>query len=94
MRLPNQSEIKTRLGCSEFFCSPYNPPKKMKTEAIVRLMAGAMILISLALFHWHHSNWIWLTAFIGFALFQSAITGICPSAIVIRKLRGETATGS
>ncbi|MSU71394.1 MAG: DUF2892 domain-containing protein [Opitutus sp.] len=58
----------------------------MKTEAIVRLMAGAMILISLALSHWHHSNWIWLTAFIGFALY--------PSAIVIRKLRGETATGS
>ncbi len=65
----------------------------MKTESIVRMMAGAMILISLALSHWHNPNWIWLTAFVGFALFQSSITGFCPSEIVLRKLRGESAAG-
>jgi hypothetical protein len=64
----------------------------MKTESIVRMMVGTMVLISLALSHWHNPNWIWLTAFIGFNLVQSSITGFCPSEIIIRKLRGETAT--
>lgn len=63
----------------------------MKTESIVRLMVGVMVLSSLALSHWHNPNWIWLTAFVGFALLQSSVTGFCPSEIVVRKLRGETA---
>ena len=66
----------------------------MKTESIIRMMVGTMILGSLALAHWHNHNWIWLTAFVGFNMLQSSITGFCPSEIVIRKLRGETATGA
>ena len=66
----------------------------MKTESIVRMMAGTMILSTLALSRWHNPNWIWLTAFVGFALLQSSVTGFCPSEYLVRKLRGETATAS
>jgi hypothetical protein len=66
-------------------------PKKMKTESIVRLIVGTMILSTLALARYHNPNWIWLTAFVGFNVLQSSLTGFCPSEIVIRKLRGETA---
>ena len=64
----------------------------MKTESIVRLIVGTLILSSLALAHWHNPNWIWLTAFVGANLLQSSLTGFCPSEFVIRKLRGETTT--
>jgi hypothetical protein len=66
----------------------------MKTESIVRMMAGTMVLSSLALYHWHNPNWIWLTAFVGFNLLQSSFTGFCPAEIIVRKLRGETVTGA
>jgi len=56
------------------------------------MMVGTMILISLALCHWHNPNWIWLTAFIGFNLVQSSFTGLCPTEMIVRRLRGETAT--
>ena len=45
-----------------------------------------MVLGSLALAHFHSSNWLYLTAFVGLNLFQSAFTGFCPAAIVLRKL--------
>jgi hypothetical protein len=66
----------------------------MKTESIVRMMAGTMILGSLALYHWHHPYWIWLTVFVGFNLLQSSVTGFCLAEIIVRKLRGETAPGA
>jgi hypothetical protein len=65
----------------------------MKTESIIRMRVGTMILIGLAVSPWHHPNWIWLTAFVGFNRLQSSITGFCPSEIVLRKLRGETVAG-
>jgi len=48
------------------------------TERIVRIVAGSMVLISVALSHFHSSNWLWLTAFVGFNLLQSSITRFCP----------------
>lgn len=63
----------------------------MKTESIVRMMVGTMILSSLALYHWHNPNWIWMTTFVGANLLQSSFTGFCPTEIIVRKLRGETA---
>lgn len=63
----------------------------MKTESIVRIIVGIVVLTSLALHQWHNPNWIWVTAFVGFALFQSGFTGFCPTEIVVRKLRGEPA---
>ena len=58
----------------------------MNIDRYVMAFAGAMVLASLALGLWVHPNWFWLTAFVGFNLFQSAFTGFCPAAKVMRKL--------
>ena len=58
----------------------------MKMETIIRRFAGTFILASLALAHYHHRNWLWFTAFVGFNLIQSSFTGFCPLEIILRKL--------
>ena len=52
----------------------------------VLAFAGAMILVSLALSQVHHLAWLWLTAFVGANLLQSAFTGFCPLAIFLKRL--------
>ncbi|MCL1059322.1 DUF2892 domain-containing protein [Shewanella sp. Choline-02u-19] len=58
----------------------------MSTERAIMAFAGVMILLSLALTLWVNHNFVWLTAFVGANLLQSAYTGFCPAAIVLRKL--------
>lgn len=58
----------------------------MTIERILRGMAGFVVLVSLALAHYHSSNWLWLTAFAGFNLLQSAFTDWCPAMTILRKL--------
>lgn len=58
----------------------------MSIDRIVFAVAGAFILISLALSQYHSVNWLWFTAFVGANLFQSAFTGFCPMAILLKKL--------
>ncbi|AGG87338.1 MULTISPECIES: YgaP family membrane protein [Rhodanobacter] len=58
----------------------------MTIENAVRAFAGAVILISLGLAHFVSPGWLWLTAFVGLNLFQSAFSGFCPLATVLRKL--------
>lgn len=58
----------------------------MSIDRAVLAMAGTMILLSLALAHFLSPQWLWLTAFVGANLLQSAFTGFCPAAIVFRKL--------
>ncbi|MFT5788462.1 MAG: hypothetical protein ACI8SJ_000565 [Shewanella sp.] len=58
----------------------------MSTERAVMAFAGMMILLSLALTMLVNHNFVWLTAFVGANLTQSAYTGFCPAAIVLRKL--------
>ncbi|MDF1584194.1 MAG: DUF2892 domain-containing protein [Methyloprofundus sp.] len=58
----------------------------MSIDRIVFAVAGAFILISLALSQYHSINWLWFTAFVGANLFQSAFTGFCPMAIILKKL--------
>ena len=58
----------------------------MTIDRIVLAVAGFMILLSLALAHYHNPNWLWLTAFVGLNLFQSAFTGWCPLAIILKKI--------
>jgi hypothetical protein len=57
----------------------------MKIQLIVRRFAGAFILASLLLAHYHSQNWLWFTAFVGFNLLQSSFTNFCPLEIVLRK---------
>lgn len=58
----------------------------MPIDRVVLAFAGAVILLSLALTHYHDANWMWLTAFVGANLFQSAFTGFCPLAIILKRL--------
>ncbi len=58
----------------------------MTVEAGLRCMAGFMILLTLLLSHFHHPNWLWLNAFVGLNLLQSAFTGWCPAMVILRKL--------
>lgn len=57
----------------------------MTIDRIVFAMAGSFILISLLLAHFHSQNWLWFTAFVGANLFQSAFTGFCPLALILKK---------
>ncbi len=52
----------------------------------VQAWGGFVVLVGLALAHWVHPGWVWLSAFAGFMLLQSAFTGLCPVTAVFRKL--------
>jgi hypothetical protein len=56
----------------------------MSIDRAVLAFAGAMILLSLALSQTHHPAWLWLTAFVGANLLQSAFTGFCPLARILK----------
>jgi disulfide bond formation protein DsbB len=56
----------------------------MTVERAVRLLAGVIILISLALAVYISHYWLWLTAFVGLNLFQSALTNWCPAMTIFR----------
>ncbi|MHB1937164.1 MAG: YgaP family membrane protein [Acidobacteriaceae bacterium] len=58
----------------------------MTIERAVRLLAGTMILISLALTVWVSHYWLLLTLFVGLNLFQSALTNWCPAEYILRAL--------
>lgn len=56
----------------------------MTVERIIRIVAGAMVLASLALGLIHSQWWFLLTGFVGFNLFQSGLTNICPLEWILR----------
>ena len=58
----------------------------MTIDRAVLAVAGSFILISLVLAHLHSENWLWFTAFVGANLLQSAFTGFCPMAMILKKL--------
>lgn len=63
----------------------------MSIERIVLAFAGFMIMLSLALGMtaspiFHHEYWLYFTAFVGVNLFQSAFTGFCPLASILKML--------
>ena len=56
----------------------------MTIDRLVILIASAFILISLLLYQLHSVYWLWFTAFVAANLFQSAITGFCPLANILK----------
>lgn len=54
-------------------------------ERTLRLIAGLVVTISLALGYWVSPWWFLLTAFAGFNLTQSAFSNWCPVIPVLRK---------
>lgn len=58
----------------------------MNVERYLRLIAGAFVLLTLALGYWISPYWYLFTAFVGLNLFQSAFTNWCPMMTILRKL--------
>ncbi len=63
----------------------------MTTDRFIRIFAGFMVLLSLALGVgasplFVHANFLWLTAFVGANLMQSGFTGFCPLEMILRRV--------
>ena len=63
----------------------------MTTERLVRVFAGAFVLVSLALGVeaspvFVSGHFLWFTAFVGANLLQSGFTRLCPLESILRKL--------
>ncbi len=54
-------------------------------ERIIRAVAGTFILGSLVLAILINVNWLYFTAFVGFNLLQSSVTGFCPLEFFLKK---------
>ena len=61
----------------------------MTIDRIVLAFAGTVVLLSLALGLLVSPYWFLLTGFVGLNLLQSAFTGFCPLAIVLKKMGGR-----
>jgi hypothetical protein len=57
----------------------------MSIDRLVLAFAGSMVLVSLLLAYLHSGYWLWLTAFVGANLLQSAFTGFCPLAKLLKR---------
>ncbi len=58
----------------------------MSVDRIVLAAAGLFIVLSVLLGVYHSPNWLWFTGFVGVNLLQSAFTGFCPMAIILKRL--------
>lgn len=58
----------------------------MTVDNGVRVVAGCMLLLSLLLTTWVHPRFVWLSVFVGVNLSQSAFTGFCPAAMLLKRL--------
>jgi hypothetical protein len=57
----------------------------MSIDRIVLAFAGAMVLLSLTLGYFVSPYWLILAGFVGFNLLQSAFSGFCPLALILKK---------
>ncbi|SIT83445.1 YgaP family membrane protein [Pontibaca methylaminivorans] len=58
----------------------------MTLDRAMFAFAGTMVLVSVVLTVWVSPHFVWLTVFVGANLLQSAFTGFCPSAWVMKRL--------
>ncbi len=57
----------------------------MTINEALRAIAGAFILVSVALAHFVSPWWLLFTAFVGLNLLQSAFTRWCPMITILKK---------
>ncbi len=57
----------------------------MNIDRIVLAFAGTMVLVGVTLGWTVSPWWLLLAAFVGLNLFQSAFTGFCPLAMILRR---------
>jgi Inner membrane protein YgaP-like, transmembrane domain len=62
----------------------------MNVERYLRLIAGAIVLLTLGLGYFVSPYWYLFTAFVGLNLFQSAFTNWCPMMTILRKLGAKS----
>ena len=53
-------------------------------ERIVRAVAGTIVLTSITLAFTININWLWLGAFVGLNLLQSAFSRFCPLELILK----------
>jgi hypothetical protein len=58
----------------------------MTIDRIVLAFAGTVILLTIILSQVHSGYWLLFTAFVGANLLQSAFTGFCPLATILKKI--------
>jgi Inner membrane protein YgaP-like, transmembrane domain len=58
---------------------------RMTVDRYLRIIAGAFVLLSLALGYWVSPYWYVFTAFVGLNFFQSGFTNRCPMMSILRK---------
>jgi Inner membrane protein YgaP-like, transmembrane domain len=58
----------------------------MTVERYLRLIAGAFVMLSVALGYFVHPAFFLFTAFVGLNLFQSGFTDWCPMMAFLKKL--------
>jgi Inner membrane protein YgaP-like, transmembrane domain len=63
----------------------------MNIERTLRGIAGAFVLLSVALGYYVNPWWFAFTAFVGLNLLQSAFTNWCPMMAILRKAGGRQA---
>lgn len=56
----------------------------MNIDRFVLAFAGTVVLASIALAVLVDQRWLFLTGFVGLNLLQSAFTGFCPLALILR----------
>ena len=56
----------------------------MTVERALRLIAGALVALSVGLGISVNANFLWFTLFVGVNLFQSAFTNWCPMMALLR----------
>jgi hypothetical protein len=57
----------------------------MTIERALRLIAGALVALSVLLGIYVDTRFLWFTLFVGLNLFQSAFTDWCPMMAILRK---------
>jgi hypothetical protein len=65
----------------------------MSLENQIRLIAGTVVLVSLALGWWMSPWWLLMTAFVGLNLIQSSFTRWCPMEDLLIKVGERRSTG-
>jgi len=58
----------------------------MNIDRIVLMFAGSVVLVSLLLSQLFSPTWLLLTAFVGLNMLQASFTGLCPLAMILRRL--------
>lgn len=64
----------------------------MNLDRSVMAFAGVVVLLSSILSLTVHPYWIALTIFAGLNMLQASFTGICPAAMIFRKLGVRSGT--